>query len=718
MYRISLSILIVFLSFHVLFSQQSSSFSPLSFEEADRKADSVLMLMTLKEKMDYIGGDKLFFTQEIPRLNIPSVPFVDATQGIRLNPAFLYNGWKKPAKRTIAYPSPILLASTWNKTIAFNYANSIGRECRAAGLPVLLGPGFNMYRSSQCGRNFEYFGEDPYLVSRMIENYVNGLQETGTIATLKHFIANQTDYYRKMSNSVLDERTLHEIYLPAFKAGIDAGAKAVMTSYNLVNGEWAGQSEYVINHLLREELGFKWLVMTDWWSVWDGEKVIKSGQDLEMPYRKATKDVEKLLNEGKIVEEDIDRMVKRILRTFFAMGSYKSTSLPLTKKEYKQLEQAALNTAREGMVLLKNRENLLPIDISKQQKILATGDFLYKWVSGGGAGFVKGYDNVLLKDALSEVFGDQITFSKNPDFKQVKGADIVIVAVGTHDNEGIDRPFNLPEDQENLVQLYTATNPNTIVLVTSGSGVNMSRWEKAGAILYTWYMGQNGAVAAAEILSGKTNPSGKLPITIEKKFEDSPAYGYIPENESLYKKSRLSKNRKGGVYDIAYDEGIFAGYRWYEMKGIEPEYAFGYGLSYTTFAYSNLELSTPVISEADSLTVKITIQNTGKRGGAETIQLYLGDKECSFDRPQKELKGFEKVFLMPGESREISMTLHPEDFSFWHPEKKEWAVEPGEFEILIGASSRDIRLREIVSIERHIRGGLKFNIGDQFEQWK
>jgi len=268
-----------------LFAQDRASFIPLSYNDSDQKADSILQLMTLEEKISYIGGNHFFFTQEIKRLGVPRVPFVDATQGIRLNPAIIAPGFKKPVKKTIAYPAPILLAATWNKNTAHTYAHSIGEECRAAGLPLLLGPGFNIYRNSQCGRNFEYFGEDPHLAGKMVENYVIGLQATGTIATLKHFVANQTDYFRRRSNSIVDERTLHEIYLPAFKAGIDAGARAVMTSYNLVNGEWAGQSDYVINTLLREDLGFKWLVMTDWFSVWDGEKLIRSGQDLEMPFR-------------------------------------------------------------------------------------------------------------------------------------------------------------------------------------------------------------------------------------------------------------------------------------------------------------------------------------------------------------------------------------------------------------------------------------------------
>ncbi|MBN1952970.1 MAG: glycoside hydrolase family 3 C-terminal domain-containing protein [Bacteroidales bacterium] len=671
----------------------------LSYEAADLKADSVLRLMTLEEKLSYIGGYRIFYTREIERLGIPSLAFVDATQGVRINPAILNKGWKKPAKKTVAYPAPILLASTWNRNLCFQYAHSIGEECRAANFPILLGPGFNIYRNSQCGRNFEYFGEDPYLIAEMISEYVTGLQATGTIATLKHFVANNTDYYRRKSNTLVDERSLHEIYLPGFRAGIDAGAKAVMTSYNLVNGEWAGQSDYVINQLLRKELGYKWMVMTDWISVWDGEKTIKSGQDLEMPFSKATKNADKLLEEGVIEEADIDRMVKSILRSFIAMGSFEGEKQPLNKADYDRLEEIALNTARQGIVMLRNDKGLLPIDKSADQEILVTGFFLDKRIGGGGAANVKGYDNISLKDALIDEFGHQLSFVRDPTEKQLQEADIVILSVGTRDKEAVDRPFDLPEDQEKQLQFCTQNNANTIVLVTSGGGINMSRWEKAGTIIYTWYMGQNGAIAAAEILSGKTNPSGKLPITIEKQFEDSPAYGYIPEGEKLYANFKMSVENKRLVYDLRYREGIFVGYRWYEFKDIKPLFCFGHGLSYTSFEYTGLRLSKTQLSKDEPLEVKFMLHNSGERDGAEIVQLYITDKKCSLQRPVKELKGFERVFLKQGESKEVTLQLDPQEFAFWDPQTKGWKVESGSFEIRVGASSEDIRLQETVEVE-------------------
>jgi len=683
----------------VLPAQERVSFQPVSREEAGRRADSILRLMTLDEKIKYTGGKKFFYTREIRRLGIPGVPFVDATQGIRINPAIISKRLKKPVKKTIAYPAPILLASTWNREVAWKYAHSIGEECRAAGLPVLLGPGLNLYRNSRCGRNFEYFGEDPVLAGEMVAAYVEGLQSTGTIATLKHFIANQTDYYRRRSNSVVDERTLQEIYMPAFGAGIEAGAGAVMTSYNLVNGEWAGQSKYVIDHLLIHELEFEGLVMTDWFSVWDGEKVIHSGQDLEMPYRRATRHAGRLLEEGKIKEMQIDGMVKSILETFIAMDAFEQEKHPLTEADYERLEQVALQTAREGVVLLRNERGLLPVDRSSRQSILVTGQYIDQWISGKGAGFVKGYDHVTLKDALEEEFGEMLTFVKRPSRSELEAADMVILNVGTEDGEGFDRPFGLPEAQEQLVAYCSAYNPNTVVVVTTGSGINMSGWEHVPAILYSWYPGQNGARAVAEILAGKINPSGKLPVTIERTFGTSPAFGYVPDGEELYSGFKMRAERKHEVYDVVYDEGVFMGYRWYEAHEIAPLFWFGHGLSYTTFAYSGLQVTPVERAEGQGAEVGVTVTNTGERAGAEVVQLYVSDPESSVPRPEKELKDFRKVFLEAGASMQVHMVLEPRDFQFWDPEKKGWVSEAGSFVIRVGASAADIRLQQEVIMD-------------------
>jgi beta-glucosidase len=680
--------------------EETKKFSPpVSYEEAGKWADSIVAQMTLNEKITLIGGNHIYFTNAIPRLNIPSVMMADATQGIHLRDSFQDYKYEQVLPQSTAFPCPILLASTWNVNLAEEYARSIGEECKAGGIAVLLGPGMNIYRISQCGRNFEYFGEDPYLSGHIIENYIIGLQNTGTIATLKHFVANNSDYFRRKSNSVVDERALQEIYTPAFKAGIDAGAMAVMTSYNLLNGEWCGQSEYVINNLLRRQLGFKWLVMTDWWSVYDGEKVIASGQDLEMPYRIATENADELVGKGIVEETSIDSMVTHILRTFYAMRSFERKPDKELLKKFKEHEKIALQTAREGIVLLRNENNILPIE-TPAKKILLTGEYIDTIAYGGGAAEVNGYNRVTLAQSLKREFGENLKVIKEASDEEIRLADVVILSIGTNDSEGRDRPFNLPPEMENRILHIADINSNIVIVVSSGSGINMTRWfDKVGAILYAWYGGQTGAVAVAEIIAGKVNPSGKLPITIEKDFKDSPGYDYIPKGEQLYTGWNGDVEKISPVYNVHYDEGIFVGYRWYEKKNIEPLFPFGYGLSYTNFTYSNLQVSDDKFVGDDIIDVSFMVTNSGNRSGSEIAQLYIQDFESKLPRPVKELKGFNKVSLKPGETRQINLSLTKKDFSYWDPDIKDWYAEPGEFKILIGSSSSEIHLRAEIELQ-------------------
>ena len=655
-------------------------FQPLTFEQADKKADAVVASMTLEEKISMIGGDRSFFIRAIPRLHLREVFMSDATQGVHIQEGLKGDDLSKTRlERSTAFPCPLLLAATWNPGLSFEYARAIGEECRAGNIDILLGPGMNQYRQSQCGRNFEYFGEDPYLRARMIEQYVAGVQSTGTIATLKHFAANNTDYFRRRSNSIVDERTLHEIYLPGFKAGIDAGAKAVMTSYNQLNGEWCGQNTFVIDTILRRELGFQWLVMTDWSSVYDGEKLIKSGQELEMPSAFALKNVQDLLREGKVEEKNITNMVKSIVRTYFAMKFDEQDVPHHEPARYDEHEAVALQTAREGIVLLRNEGGILPLKVNVKT-ILLTGDFVKKLAMGGGSARVKGYNIHLMLDELQAALGDRLHYSKDPGIEEIQTADVVLCNIGTEDSEGSDRPFELPEAQEALVQKCVNNNSNTVVIVTSGSGVRMTGWnEKAKAILYAWYAGQIGNKALAEIITGKVNPSGRLPITIEREFKDSPGYGYIPEGETVYTGWNDRHESTHPVFNIQYTEGIFSGYRWYDKKNIAPLYPFGFGLSYTTFEYENLAVSQERFREEDTVHVSVTVKNTGNVQGTETVQLYVQDVECSVPRPVKELKGFKKVSLMPGESRTVELLLQKKDFSFWDTNTKDWKAEKGVF---------------------------------------
>ncbi|MGB8318658.1 MAG: glycoside hydrolase family 3 C-terminal domain-containing protein [Ignavibacteriaceae bacterium] len=683
---------------HII-GQSKGEFEPISYEQSEKMADSVLALMNLDEKIAYIGGDKSFFIRAIPRLNLGEVYMSDATQGVHIRKSFRDLDLSKyQLEKSTAFPCPISLAATWNPDLAYKYAKSIGEECRAGGIGILLGPGMNNYRQSQCGRNFEYFGEDPFLAARMIENYVKGVQSTGSVATLKHFVANNTDFYRRRSNSVISERELHEINLPAFKAGIDADARAVMTSYNLLNGEWCGQSKNVINNILKKQLGFKWLVMTDWWSVYDGEKVVKSGQDLEMPSAFALKNVDSLLKAGVINIADIDGMVKGILKTYFSMKLNGRQKDPSYLDKYREHESVALQTAREGIVLLKNENNILPID-NNIKNILITGDYVKKLARGGGSAEVDGYDIHSMLDELKKIFGSNLNYVENPTPGQIKSADIVLCNIGSDDSEGWDRPFELPDDQENRVLQCVNNNSNTIVIVTSGSGIRMNDWSsKAKAIIYAWYGGQMGNAALAEIIAGKTNPSGKLPVTIEKEFKDSPGFGYIPEGEKLYTGWSGDAENMHKVFNIYYTEGVFVGYRWYDSRHIEPLFPFGYGLSYTTFGYSNLKVSKEKFNDDDTLIVNFTIKNTGNVEGKEIAQLYIHDVKSSVPRPVKELKGFKKIDLKPGESKIIAIKLDKKDFSFWNPATKGWFAEKGKFLLNVGSSSRDIELQKEVEL--------------------
>ena len=673
----------------------------IAYEDARKKAEEILRQMTLDEKISMIGGYNMFFTKGYEKFNIPSLYFSDATQGVHIRADL-----DDQLEKSVAFPCPIALSSTWNPSLAHDYAKSIGEECRAGDIAVLLGPGMNIYRISQNGRNFEYFGEDPYLAARMIENYVVGMQSTGTIATLKHFITNNTDYRRRTSNSVVDKRTLHEIYMPAFEAGVNAGAMAVMTSYNLVNGEYAGQSKEVITGLLRNDLGFKWMVMSDWWSVWNAEKAIKSGLDLDMPGEPQnwmTKDVrkdefylkksaKKLIDEGKVSENDIDRMVLNILTTEISMGLMER---PVKDSSYlanfDNHIDVALNTARESMVLLKNN-GLLPIKSNEDVSILLTGGYVNKIPCGGGSAEVVGYDDVTMLAALKDVYGDKITYIEKPTDDDIKKASHVILSIGTFDSEGNDKSFNFPDSVNHAVERTVSFNKNTTVVVSTGSGMNMTSWnDKVAGLIYSWYPGQIGFKALAEIISGITNPSGKLPISIEKSFNDSPGYPYIPEGEELYVGWEPDMEINHPVNDLVYDEGVMVGYRWYESKNIKPLYAFGHGLSYTNFEYSNLNISAATIKPDEVLNLKIDIQNTGAVEGKEIVQVYVRDIESSVVRPIKELKDFKKIKLEPGEKQTIYFTLAGRDFAFWDVDLNTWKIEPGKFEILVGKASDNIQ---------------------------
>ena len=671
----------------------------MSWEEATAKATEVLETLSLEEKLDMTHGHNKFFLPGAPAKGLPHVFMVDASAGVRINFSIPDQNEVRHPQKTTQFPATIALASTFNPDLAYKYGEAVGFETRMAGAGVLLGPGMNIYRSSQCGRNFEYMGEDPYLAARMVENYVTGMQSTGTMACLKHFVCNNTELYRKLSNSIVDERAMMEIYTPAFKAGIDAGAGSVMTSYNLVNGEWAGQSKYVITDLLRGTLGFKGLVMTDWRSVYDWKKIVLSGQNVEMPGTPNEyfhiNSVRQLLMAGELTEKNIDDMIRPMVATLIRFGLYErfkngQPNEDALEAKFPEHERVSYQTAAEGSILLKN-DGILPL--KEGQQILLVGRWAKVAPQGGGSSRVKGFNCVTSEDALRAALRARVKAIEKPNFIQLQNADVVVVATGTFDTESQERPFQMMEEDEALVRMACAANKKVIVLVLSGSGIDMSAWhDKVSAIIYGWYPGQAGMQAIADIMVGKINPSGKLPATIEKSFKDSPAYGMVPKGLPVSYTARNTNElwiAPHRYYNVEYKEGVMVGYRWYEHKGIEPLFPFGFGLSYTTFELNKAKAAKQ-ISADKPLKVTVKLSNTGTMAGAEVVQLYVSENNPTVERPKKELKAFKKVHLEPGKSTTVEFELNHKDLAFWDVVSHDWKVNPGVYTLHIGNSSANI----------------------------
>ena len=674
----------------------------MSYEEAEAKANEILKTLTLEEKLSMIQGHNRFFLPGIPEKGMPHIYTTDASMGVKNKQHLHSDSEIILAERTTQFPAFIMLAATFNPELAYSYGHAVGEEARMAGAGVILGPGMNIYRNAQCGRNFEYLGEDPFLAASIINRYVTGMQSTGTLACAKHFLANQSEFYRRRSNSIVDERAIMEIYTPAFKAAIDAGVATVMTAYNQLNGEWTGQSKYVITDLLRGTLGFKGLVMSDWNSIYDWKDVIFSGQNLDMPGEDAfyiKKKPADLVAEGVVTEQDIENMIRPLIATCLRWGLYDRYN---SGKQYDKSLEAKLpahleisyQTAAEGAVLLRNN-GILPL--TTERKVLVVGKWLDEVAHGGGAARVTGYDHKTLRATLPKSFGGEVTFVEKPSAEQVKSADVVICVTGTFDSESTERPFAMDSKDESFVRSVVETNPNTIVLVHSGSAIDMTAWaDKCAALIYGWYPGQNGTEALCDILVGKVNPSGKLPMTIERDCADSPAADSVPEGFSLAK-AVGNPNEKAfhpWTYDIHYDESVLVGYRWYEKKGIKPLFPFGYGLSYTTFELAKPKIlskgKVKTLTADKPLKVAIEVNNTGAMAGAEVVQLYIAEKNPTVLRPNKELKAYKKVTVDAGKKAVVTFEVDKQMCAFWCDKSHAWTTNPGEYEILIGTSSADI----------------------------
>lgn len=797
--------------------------------DVEARVESILGKMTVDEKIELLGGINDFYTRPIARLGIPSLRMSDGPMGVH------------DYGLTTAYPAGIALAASWDVDLAQRFGMSMGNDARARGVNFILGPGMNIYRAPMNGRNFEYFGEDPFLASRMAVAVIRGIQTQGVIATAKHFAGNNSEFARMTLSSDIDERTLREIYLPAFEASVkEAGVGAVMDAYNLVDGTYMTQNDHLNNAILKREWRFDGILMSDWGATHDGLAAAKGGLDLEMPSPTFMNRAILLpaLNGGTLPIAVLDDKVRRILRKAIEFEFFNRPQNDISIPTYSQEgRQVALEMARSGMVLLKNSGNLLPLDPNKLKAIAVLGPDAYPAViSGGGSAETKPFSSVSYLEGISNRLGTKVKVLygvdipvldevfENSDFltspageagltgeyfsnQELKGApaltrtdkhvhfdwgegsfaegepvdhfsvrwtgyfvpkasgdyefftsaddgvrlyiddqigiddwtphsqtldtcarhleagkayklrleyfedvgsaivgfgvtradsfigretkalaakvDAVIICVGFDpktEGEGFDRPFQLPGGQDELIRQISAVNKNVIVVVTAGGNVDMTGWiANVPSLLHAWYPGQQGGAALAQILFGDYSPSGKLPVSFERRWEDNPTFhSYYPEN--------------GGNH-VRYSEGIFVGYRGYDRSPAKPLFAFGYGLSYTTFEYRNLSVAPQTGNLHEPVSVSFDVKNTGERTGAEVAELYVGDEHASVPRPIKELKAFAKINLKPGETRHLTLALPRRAFSFYDVQKKDWSAAPGDFSILVGSSSDDIQLR-------------------------
>ena len=671
-------------------------------KELETKINEIISELTLEEKASLCSGRDDWSTQPIERLNIPWIWLSDGPHGLRRAPATNKAGYGDQHPAT-CFPTASALAASWDTDLIYSVGQSLGVECQALGVNVLLGPGVNIKRSVLGGRNFEYFSEDPVLSGEIGAAFINGVQSQGVGTSLKHFAANNVETRRMHINSDLDSRTLNEIYLTPFEIAVKkAQPWTIMACYNRVQGEYGTQSVDLLTKKLKEEWGFEGIVISDWFAVIDRVKGIEAGMHIEMPgvHKYNDKLIVESVKNGTLAEAKVDALVREILRIV-----YKAKSLQKENAEFdiEEHHQFARRVSGETITLLKNDQSVLPIKNSRYKKIAVIGEFASNpRFQGNGSSEVKPtkLDNVL--NLLNEEYGssfeinyaqgynlrDDSDFSLIDDAKNIAAnSDIVLIFAGLplhYESEGIDRKhIDMPESHNKLINELTMLNKNTVVILTNGSAVAMPWANSVDAIVESWLGGQAGAGGVIDVLFGKVNPSGKIAETFPVKLEDTPAYFNFPGEEG----------------DALFGERLFVGYRYYDYKNIEPLFSFGHGLSYTTFEYSDLRILNKNITDKDELSVKLKIKNTGELKGKEVVQLYVKDEQSSLIRPKKELKKFVKVELMPGEEKEITFNLYARDFSYYDSKRNTWIAESGSFVILVGASSRDIRLTENIALK-------------------
>lgn len=660
----------------------------------------ILSQMTLEEKVSMCAGSDAWHTREIERLGVPSLMMADGPHGLRKEKEGDSQPILKDSYPSTCFPTASALASTWNRELIERIGAALGEECLSAGVHVILGPGANIKRSPLCGRNFEYLSEDPYLSGEMAAGMIQGIQRKGVGSSLKHFAANNQEYRRMLIDAVIDERALREIYLAGFEIAIKkAEPWTVMAAYNKINGDYCTEHMYLMKDILRAEWGFQGIVVSDWGAVEDRVRGLAAGMDLEMPGvpNVNSECIEKAVQNGEFEERILNETVERMLHLTDRSVRKSTENFSFDQEVHHALAKEA---AGEGAVLLKNEEGLLPIN--KDLNIAVIGAFAkMPRYQGSGSSLIHSTRLDNLTAEMAAITGEEhITYApgyslKNPGENEkliseaveaAKNADQVVVCVGLTDMdevEGLDRDhMRLPDSHNRLVEAVVKVNPKTIVLLSNGSPVEMPWISAVPAVLEGYLGGQAGAGAHAAILYGDINPSGKLAESFPIRLEDNPSFPMFP----------------GGPSTVEYRESIYVGYRFYDSVNKEVLFPFGHGMSYTTFSYSELKLSKKKTSLNENLVLSFKIENTGKLPGKETAQVYVRDKKSSVFRPHKELKGFDKVDLRVGEQQTVSIALDKRAFSFYDVVSKEWVVETGEFEVLIGASSQDIRLRADVMV--------------------
>lgn len=652
---------------------------------AEERTDRLLRQMTFREKLHLAGGYDKFNIPGLPRFGLNMVQMSDTTSGVKLREKC------RALDYSTSFPCAMALSATWNPNVAYEMGKAIAEECRANGSRILLAPGVNIYRASTCGRNFEYFGEDPKQVGDMAAAYIRGVQDQDVIATVKHFIANNNEFLRTQSNPVIDERTLHEIYLPAFVAAIeDADVKAFMSSYNWFNGEKCGESPALLTDILRDDLNYKWFVMSDWGGTSDLEKVPASGQNLVMPEKKLLHSImrKRYAKNPVATEKELEAMIRPTVMTLFETGAWFGTIAG--EAEFLDTmpghKQTARTVASEGITLLKNNQ-VLPLDASENILVAGLEAAVMNAQSGSGSGEVAGYDHVNFLDGLKQKFG-QVAYEEVPSDEAVGAAGTVIYFFDMGGGESQDRPFEVEAEIVSEIRRLAQLTDRLVVVASSGTAFSTEWVDDVEALVLGYYLGQERGSAMTAVLSGEACPSGKLPFTFEMSFSDSPAYGNnVIDGATIW--DGHDSQFTNSCYDIPYAEGVFVGYRWYEDRNKAVRFPFGFGLSYTDFEISDA-VASPV-SEDGSVDVRVTVRNTGSIAGAEVVQCYVHDEQSGVKRPYRELKAWQKVFLKPGEEQDVVLTLDRNDFSFWDVDRHDWVVEPGAFNLLIGNSCRNVQ---------------------------